>query len=48
MCFEFTKMEPKIKVQFFLEVVFFSDKLGEIWASLGEFGQKWCLKCAVV
>ena len=39
MCFDFTNMAPKIKVQTFFSfgghvfILFFSGKLGEIWAS---------------
>jgi len=49
LCFDFTKIGPKIKMQtvFFGGMFLFSSsgKLGEIWPTLGEFGQKWCLKC---
>jgi len=52
MCFDFTKMAPKIKVQTFFwrscfYLVFFGQVRGNfgIWASQGKFGQKWFLKC---
>jgi len=52
MCFAFTEMAPKIKVQtffFFFRGLFivwlFSGKLEEVWASLGKIWAKWFLKC---
>ena len=45
MWFEFAKIAPKTIGQTFFWKSCFLGKLGEIWASLGEIGQKLCLKC---